>query len=45
MFNEQDYVEYKQDFIQIGVLNKDEQKTVLDFFYNLGVILINKILI
>ena len=39
MFNEDELTVYDKTFQTIGVLDKEEQKKILEFFYTLGVIL------
>lgn len=41
MFNKQELLEYEEDFIKIGITSKDNQKTILEFFYTLGTVLCN----
>lgn len=41
MLNEENLLEYENDFTQIGITDKDEQKAILDFFYTLGTIICN----
>lgn len=41
MLNEENLLEYENDFTQLGITDKDEQKAVLDFFYTLGTIIYN----
>ena len=41
VLNEENLLEYENDFTQLGITDKDEQKAVLDFFYTLGTIIYN----
>lgn len=41
MFNEDELNDYDKKFQEIGVLDKEEQKKILEFFYTLSVITFN----
>ena len=41
MFNEDELKVYDKKFQAIGILDKEEQKNILEFFYTLGVITFN----
>ena len=41
MFNEEELLEYEQDFNNLNITDKNEQKAILDFFYTLGTIIYN----
>lgn len=41
MFNEDELTVYDKTFQTISVLDKEEQKKILEFFYTLGVITFN----
>ena len=41
MFNEDELTVYDKTFQTIDVLDKEEQKKILEFFYTLGVITFN----
>ena len=41
MFNEDELKVYDKKFQAIGILDKEEQKKILAFFYTLGVITFN----
>ena len=41
MFNEDELKVYDKKFQAIGILDKEEQKKILEFFYTLGVITFN----
>ena len=41
MFNEDELTVYDKTFQTIGVLDKEEQKKILEFFFTLGVITFN----
>ena len=41
MFDEDELKVYDKKFQAIGILDKEEQKKILEFFYTLGVITFN----
>lgn len=41
MFNEEELNVYDKKFQEIGVVDKEEQEKILEFFYTLGIITFN----
>lgn len=41
MFNEKELKDYDKKFQKIGIIDREEQKKILEFFYALGLVVFN----